>query len=64
MPTASIILICYCPEAGVQFYIKNFAVPDKGARKKIHGGSSAVGDGYSLGSTSFLPSLLMLVDVT
>ena len=48
----------------MQFYIKNFAVPDKGARKKIHGGSSAVGDGYGPGSTSFLPSLLMPVDMT
>ena len=51
MPTASIILICYCPEAGVQFYIKIFAVPDKGARKKIHGGTGSVGDGYGPGST-------------
>ena len=44
----------------MQFYTNNFAVPDKGARKKIHGGSGAVGDGYGPGSTSsfslFLPS--------
>ena len=33
----------------MQFYTNNFAVPEKGARKKIHGGSGAVGDGYTPG---------------
>ncbi|PIL35328.1 hypothetical protein GSI_02053 [Ganoderma sinense ZZ0214-1] len=41
-------------QAGVQFYTNNFAVPEKGARKKIHGGSGAVGDGYTPGSAAFL----------
>ena len=39
-------------EPGVQFYTNNFAVPEKGARKKIHGGSGSDGDGYGPGSTS------------
>ena len=30
------------PEAGVQFYTNNFAIPDEGAWNKIHGGSGAV----------------------
>ena len=64
MLTASIIFICYL-EAGVQFYTNNFVVPNKGVQKKIHGGSSTVGDGYDPGSTSSLPSfLLTLMDPT
>lgn len=41
-------------QSGVQFYSNNFASPDKTARKKIHGGSGAVGDGYEPGSAAFL----------
>ena len=39
-------------QSGVQFYSNNLTVAEKGARKKIHGGSGAVGDGYTPGSTS------------
>lgn len=39
-------------EPGVQFYTNNLSAPEKGARKKIHGGSGSVGDGYPPGSTS------------
>ena len=42
----------------MQFFTNSFAVPDKGARKKIHSGSGAVGDGYGPGSPSSLPCLL------
>ena len=42
----------------MQFYTNNFAVPEKGARKKIHGGSGAVGDGYGPGS-EYLPSFII-----
>ncbi|RDX56960.1 galactose mutarotase-like protein [Lentinus brumalis] len=41
-------------QAGVQFYTNNFALPEKGARKKIHGGSGSVGDGYGPGTAAFL----------
>ncbi|TBU41505.1 galactose mutarotase-like protein [Dichomitus squalens] len=41
-------------QVGVQFYTNNFATPEKGARKKIHGGSGAVGDGYGPGTAAFL----------
>ncbi|KAI0749261.1 galactose mutarotase-like protein [Daedaleopsis nitida] len=41
-------------QPGVQFYTNNFAVPEKGARKKIHGGSGSVGDGYGPGTAAFL----------
>ncbi|KAI0635548.1 galactose mutarotase-like protein [Trametes polyzona] len=41
-------------EPGVQFYSNNLSVPEKGARKKIHGGSGAVGDGYPPGTAAFL----------
>ena len=36
----------------MQFYTNNFAAPEKSARKKIHGGSGAVGDGYTPGCAS------------
>ncbi|KAI0760986.1 galactose mutarotase-like protein [Trametes elegans] len=35
-------------QPGVQFYTNNQSAPEKGARKKIHGGSGSVGDGYPL----------------
>ncbi|KAI0950664.1 hypothetical protein AcW1_007914 [Taiwanofungus camphoratus] len=41
-------------QSGVQFYSNNFSDPAKTARKKIHGGSGAVGDGYDAGSAAFL----------
>ncbi|KAI0822568.1 galactose mutarotase-like protein [Trametes gibbosa] len=41
-------------QPGVQFYSNNLSVPEKGARKKIHGGSGAVGDGYPPGTAAFL----------
>ncbi|CDO71819.1 hypothetical protein BN946_scf184939.g43 [Trametes cinnabarina] len=41
-------------QLGVQFYTNNLSVPEKGARKKIHGGSGAVGDGYPPGTAAFL----------
>ncbi|KZT00930.1 galactose mutarotase-like protein [Laetiporus sulphureus 93-53] len=41
-------------QSGVQFYSNNFADPAKQARKKIHGGSGAVGDGYEPCSAAFL----------
>ena len=50
----------------MQFYTNDWTVPDKGARKKIHGGASVVDDDYDPGSTSFLLSRLpsTLTDVT
>ncbi|KAH9916188.1 galactose mutarotase-like protein [Amylocystis lapponica] len=41
-------------QSGVQFYTNNFSTPEKTARKKIHGGSGAQGDGYDAGSAAFL----------
>ncbi|EIW57180.1 galactose mutarotase-like protein [Trametes versicolor FP-101664 SS1] len=41
-------------QPGVQFYSNNLSVPEKGARKKIHGGSGAIGDGYPAGTAAFL----------
>jgi len=41
-------------QTGVQFYSNNYASPGGGARKKIHGGSGNVGDGYGPGSAAFL----------
>ncbi|KAI0351752.1 galactose mutarotase-like protein [Trametes cingulata] len=41
-------------QPGVQFYSNNLSVPEKSARKKIHGGSGAVGDGYPPGTAAFL----------
>lgn len=43
-----------CAESGVQFYSNNFSQPARTARKKIHGGSGAQGDGYEPGCTSFV----------
>ncbi|KIM80392.1 hypothetical protein PILCRDRAFT_822524 [Piloderma croceum F 1598] len=41
-------------QTGVQFYSNNYASPGGGTRKKIHGGSGNVGDGYGPGSAAFL----------
>ena len=41
-------------ESGVQFYTNNYASAANGARKKIHGGSGKVGDGYSPSCEYFL----------
>ncbi|OCH86488.1 galactose mutarotase-like protein [Obba rivulosa] len=41
-------------QPGVQFYTNKFANAEKSARKRIHGGSGAVGDGYGSGSAAFL----------
>ncbi|KAH9921186.1 galactose mutarotase-like protein [Epithele typhae] len=41
-------------QSGVHFYSNNFSAPEKTARKKIHGGSGSVGDGYTPGSAAFL----------
>lgn len=43
-------------ESGVMFYSNNFASPSTGSRKKIHGGSGEVGDGYAPGCTPCLLS--------
>ena len=50
-PEISVADFASIPESGVQFYTNNFAVPENGARKKIHGGSGSVGDRYGPGST-------------
>ncbi|EMD31495.1 hypothetical protein CERSUDRAFT_100351 [Gelatoporia subvermispora B] len=41
-------------EPGVPFYTNKFANLEKTARKRIYGGSGAVGDGYESGSAAFL----------
>ena len=46
----------------MQFYTNNFAVPEKGARKKIHGGSGAIGDGYTPGCASSLFSFFLSLE--
>ncbi|KAH9914979.1 galactose mutarotase-like protein [Fomitopsis serialis] len=47
-------LAFYTNQSGVQFYSNNFSSPAATARKKIHGGSGAQGDGYEPGSAAFL----------
>ncbi|EPT05454.1 hypothetical protein FOMPIDRAFT_1155225 [Fomitopsis schrenkii] len=47
-------LAFYTNQSGVQFYSNNFSQPARTARKKIHGGSGAQGDGYEPGSAAFL----------
>lgn len=49
-------------ESGVQFYSNNFSDPARTARKKIHGGSGAQGDGYEPGCTSSLRSYSLVTD--
>ncbi|EMD31497.1 hypothetical protein CERSUDRAFT_127368 [Gelatoporia subvermispora B] len=47
-------------QPGVQFYTNKFANPEKTARKRIHGGSGAVGDGYGSGFSEYHTSSFTL----
>ncbi|KZT67902.1 galactose mutarotase-like protein, partial [Daedalea quercina L-15889] len=51
---SGLTLAFHTNQSGVQFYSNNFASPAATARKKIHGGSGALGDGYEPGSAAFL----------
>ena len=50
-------------ESGVQFYSNNFSDPARTARKKIHGGSGAQGDGYEPGCTFSLSPSTHIADI-